>query len=249
MVENYTVQVDNSTIKFNSLGQLQAIVTAAGAIAPITISDGEYSLSYDDATLVLNSSNQLVLNTANANTWTGLQTFVAPSSGGNVLAFMTQQLGPNAGGISYLYYYELTDGPNYLMAFQFILQPNLGPSNIAALSINENGNGSLSSVKNTLDDGSGNMSIAGVISTTGVKTTAGAATTITVGASPFTYSNTSASNQQLFIQGGTVSAITFNPNGGTGIPLNEVTNVLVLRPGDTVTVTYTVAPTMTTIQL
>ena len=119
---------------------------------------------------------------------------------------------------------------------------------------------------NTLDDGSGNAIItnkvtagsvatggkvtAGSVATGGVATTAGAATTVTVGASPYTYSNTSSSNQQLFIQGGTVSAIAFNPNGGTGISLSGLTdNVLVVRPGDTVTVTYTAAPTMTTIQL
>lgn len=108
---------------------------------------------------------------------------------------------------------------------------------------------------NTLDDGSGNAIItnkvtAGSVATGGVATTAGAATTVTVGASPYTYKNTSSSNQQLFIQGGTVSAIAFNPNGGTGISLSGLTdNVLVVRPDDTVTVTYTAAPTMTTIQL
>ena len=106
----------------------------------------------------------------------------------------------------------------------------------------------------TLDDGSGNAGFtksgAGIVSVNGIKTTAGAATTVTVGTSPYTYSNSSSSNQQLFIQGGTVSAISFKPNGGTGISLSGLTdNVFVVRPGDTVVVTYTAAPTMTTIQL
>ena len=84
----------------------------------------------------------------------------------------------------------------------------------------------------------------------GVKTTAGVATTVTVGASPYTYTNSSASNQQIFVQGGTVSAISFNPNGGTGIALSGLTdNVITLRPNDTLTITYTAAPTVNTIQL
>lgn len=90
----------------------------------------------------------------------------------------------------------------------------------------------------------------GIISATGFKTTAGASTTVTVGASPYTYTNSSASNQQIFIQGGTVSAISFNPNGVSGISLSGLTdNVLTMRPNDTLTITYTAAPTVTTIQL
>ena len=107
---------------------------------------------------------------------------------------------------------------------------------------------------NTLDDGSGNATFtasgAGIVSANGIKTTAGAATTVSVGASPYTYTNSSASNQQIFIQGGTVSAISFNPNGGTGIALSGLTdNVLTMRPNDTLTITYTAVPTVNTIQL
>ena len=90
----------------------------------------------------------------------------------------------------------------------------------------------------------------GIAKLAGVATTAGAATTVSVGASPYTYTNSSVSNQQIFVQGGTVSAISFNPNGGTGIALSGLTdNVITLRPNDTLTITYTAAPTVNTIQL
>ena len=92
--------------------------------------------------------------------------------------------------------------------------------------------------------------LADIVLASGFSTAAGAATTVTVGTSPYTYTNTSASNQQIFIQGGTVSAITFQPNGGTSISLSGLTdNIMILRPNDTVTITYTSAPTVNTIQL
>jgi hypothetical protein len=69
------VLIDNSTIVFNSKGQLQAIAAAAEVVAPIILSGGKYALAYDNTTLNLNGSNQLELNLANANTWTALQTF------------------------------------------------------------------------------------------------------------------------------------------------------------------------------
>ncbi len=91
---------------------------------------------------------------------------------------------------------------------------------------------------------------AGVYIGNGFSTVAGAATIQTVGASPWTYTNSSASNQQIFVQGGTVSAISFNPNGGTGIALGAFTdNIMIMRPGDTLTITYTAAPTVNTIQV
>lgn len=84
---------------------------------------------------------------------------------------------------------------------------------------------------------------------TGFKTTAGAATTITAGASPYAYTNTSASNQEVFITGGTITAITISPNGGTAISLNIGLSQIVLRPNDVLTITYTTAPTLNSIQL
>lgn len=90
----------------------------------------------------------------------------------------------------------------------------------------------------------------GVLSISGIKTSASASSSVSVGASPFTYTNSSSSNQQVFIQGGTVSAISFNPNGVSGISLSGLTdNILTMRPNDTLTITYTSAPTINTIQL
>lgn len=110
--------------------------------------------------------------------------------------------------------------------------------------------GAVTTLNNTLDDSTGKIIAASTVAGIGFKTTAGAATTVAVGASPYTYTNSSASNQQVFIQGGTVSAVSFHPNGGTGISLSGLTdNVLTLRPNDTVTITYTAAPTVNTIQL
>ena len=103
---------------------------------------------------------------------------------------------------------------------------------------------------NFINNANISVSSSGIISVVGIKTTAGAATAVTAGASPYTYANSSSSNQQIFIQGGTVSAISYNPNGGTGIALSALTdNILVLRPNDSVTITYTAAPTINTIQL
>lgn len=89
-----------------------------------------------------------------------------------------------------------------------------------------------------------------IVASAGIASAAGASTPITVGASPYTYTNTSASNQQIFVQGGTVSAISYNPNGVSGISLNAFTdNVLILRPNDTLTITYTAAPIVNSVQL
>ena len=98
---------------------------------------------------------------------------------------------------------------------------------------------------NFINNANISVSSSGIISVVGIKTTAGAATTVTAGASPYTYTNASSSNQQIFIQGGTVSAISYNPNGGTGIALSAFTdNILILRPNDSVTITYTAAPSI-----
>ncbi len=84
---------------------------------------------------------------------------------------------------------------------------------------------------------------------TGFATTAGAATTITAGASPYAYTNSSASNQEIFITGGSITAITFSSDGGTAISLNITLSQIVLRPNDVLTITYTTAPTLNSIQL
>ncbi|HTT16476.1 MAG TPA: hypothetical protein VMH49_03855 [Thermoplasmata archaeon] len=64
---------------------------------------------------------------------------------------------------------------------------------------------------------------------------------ITVGASPFTYTNGTPDPQEVTVTGGTVSAITV---GGVSVPVASPTRLLV-RPGVSVVVTYSSSPTMT----
>ncbi len=205
------------------------------------------SVSNSDGTLTITPTSGNVVasvNLAHANTWTATQTFntAITLAHGQGINFGTDQWDVN-----------ITGANSTFASRQVFLQTDFNTINVLTI-----GNGldsqagatALSSYNNTLDDGSGNMTAAGVVAGKGFKTTAGASTTISVGASPYTYTNSSTSNQQLFIQGGTVSAISFNPNGTSGISLSGLTdNILVLRPNDTVTVTYTAAPTMTTVQL
>lgn len=66
--------------------------------------------------------------------------------------------------------------------------------------------------------------------------------TITIGASPFAYQVSKRSAVQ--ITGGTVSAITLK-RGSVSLSINVVSGGIVeLNTGDTLTITYTVAPTM-----
>ncbi len=65
--------------------------------------------------------------------------------------------------------------------------------------------------------------------------------TISVGASPYSYTNTTFQNQAVQTTGGTVSAITFN---SVSIGANSTNCFIPLEPGDWLTVTYGSAPTM-----
>lgn len=65
------------------------------------------------------------------------------------------------------------------------------------------------------------------------------AVAVPITASPMTYTNSSIFVQQVVISGGTVSQIAGSNSGVTG----ETAGVYLLRPGDSITVTYTVAPT------
>lgn len=62
--------------------------------------------------------------------------------------------------------------------------------------------------------------------------------TVSAGASPWTYTNSSRATQLLILSGGTISSITVNSE-----PTGQTTGQFLLRPGDTATVTYTAAPT------
>ena len=72
----------------------------------------------------------------------------------------------------------------------------------------------------------------------------GPRTTVTVTASPFTFTNTENCSIIAFIAAGTVTAIDFTRDGivfdGCGLLAGQVS----LNPNDKVRITYTIAPTM-----
>ena len=220
----------------------------------------QLTTNIDNVTLTTSASSQIEINLAHANTWTATQTFPVASFS-NLLSTAntwtaTQSINTFSG-----YPLELTSTG---AATVFINMNNSSGQyaymfgNGANFEIVSTTGGMIFLIQDgyyiTIQNGSSvtqiTLSSTGIVSANGIKTTAGAATTVTVGASPYTYTNSSASNQQIFIQGGTVSAISFNPNGGTGIALSGLTdNVITMRPNDTLTITYTAAPTVNTIQL
>lgn len=68
---------------------------------------------------------------------------------------------------------------------------------------------------------------------------------VSVTGSPFTYTNVDGYDEDVSIAGGTVSAVTATRVGAAASSVGTATGMLVrLAPGDAVTVTYTVAPTM-----
>ena len=71
---------------------------------------------------------------------------------------------------------------------------------------------------------------------------------LTVGASPYTYTNPGPYKQVVVITGGTLSATTFVRNG-VSVTMPSLDTTVTLLPGDGVTVTYTAAPTITTIDM
>ena len=71
----------------------------------------------------------------------------------------------------------------------------------------------------------------------------GAIATVTVGTSPFTYQVTT--KGFMVIQGGTVSLIQFTRDGITNINTGVTAGCIPLSQGDSIIVTYTVAPNMT----
>lgn len=71
-----------------------------------------------------------------------------------------------------------------------------------------------------------------------------APTAITVGASPFTYTNSTGKNIQVLLGGGTVTAIAFNGTTiASGLTLSTILS-FDLKESDSITVTYTTAPAM-----
>lgn len=107
----------------------------------------------------------------------------------------------------------------------------------------------VATANNTMDDGSGNMTAKEIISAVGFSTVAGASASITVGASPFSYTNVSSSNQQILITGGVITSLSFSPDGGTSIAMNIGASSIILRKNDKLNVVYTTAPTLNSVQL
>lgn len=70
-----------------------------------------------------------------------------------------------------------------------------------------------------------------------------APSSLAVGLSPFTYTNTSGYDQDVLLNGGTVSLVQI----GRGGSLYTAPSPVRLSPGDSVRVTYTVAPAATII--
>lgn len=68
---------------------------------------------------------------------------------------------------------------------------------------------------------------------------------ITVGASPFNYTNSSIFNISVIVLPGTVSKIEFSRDNATFFDLGVTAGMFSLSPSDHLRVTYTVAPTMT----
>lgn len=75
--------------------------------------------------------------------------------------------------------------------------------------------------------------------------TSGPVATITVGGSPFTWTNPESCPVQLFISGGTVTVIEMSPTPGLNfMTLGLLGGAFRLNPGDQARVSYILAPTM-----
>lgn len=70
---------------------------------------------------------------------------------------------------------------------------------------------------------------------------------ISVTGSPFTYQNTSPNPVNVSVQGGTVSAVAFSRDGTTFYNYPNVSGIYMLQQNERMRVTYSVAPTMTSI--
>ena len=68
---------------------------------------------------------------------------------------------------------------------------------------------------------------------------------VAVGASPFTFQNTTGRSVDLIVSGGTVSGITFSRDNVTFYGVGQTAGLFWLSPYDYLRVTYTVAPTIT----
>ena len=72
----------------------------------------------------------------------------------------------------------------------------------------------------------------------------GARTAVTVTASPFTLINPENCPIQVFVSGGTVTALTFSRDAVTFDSCGLLAGMVALNPNDRIVITYTVAPTV-----
>lgn len=72
----------------------------------------------------------------------------------------------------------------------------------------------------------------------------GAIATITVGASPFTWANPESVPVMVYVSLGTVTDISVVPDGITSLATGLLGGQYHLNPGQSIKVTYVVAPTM-----
>ena len=183
-IENYSIQTDNSTIKVNSSGQIYVASVPPVDIAvtaPITNTGNTLGLAFDNATLILNGSNQLVLNLNNANTWTASQSFSANniynagwnvrfadrSAASNTACFSGFKSG--ASGVNWnMQCFTTYVGPSGNDNFGFVYYNDT--TNTTVLTLNGDTN-AVTSVNNTFDDGSGNTIRAGYNKTNLTQTT------------------------------------------------------------------------------
>lgn len=73
----------------------------------------------------------------------------------------------------------------------------------------------------------------------------GSRSTISPGASPYTYQNSSSQHQLVTISGGTVTTIEISRDGVVFDLLGLLAGPYVVRPNDRLRIAYLVAPTMT----
>lgn len=75
-----------------------------------------------------------------------------------------------------------------------------------------------------------------------------AAVSVSVGASPFTYTNTTSGLQEVLLNGGSISTLQIVRNG-TAQPMALGIGACLLGPSDSVTCLYLTAPTMLVLQI
>lgn len=100
-------------------------------------------------------------------------------------------------------------------------------------------------VQDVLDQVSTQPPLVPIIASTNYQTLP---TSISVGASPFLYTNSTGNNVDVMISGGGISFLEFSRNGSTFYDTGSYYGMFGLSPADMLRVTYVSAPVMTLIQ-